>query len=84
MDSEDADQTGQNQKDGTISQIGFVWSFVFSCFSLTCVITVMFCLHLNMSHIMRKPVLAICEKQRCRSDCASAQSDQHLCCSLLR
>ena len=34
--------------------------------------------------LMRKPVLAICEQQRCRSACASAQSDQHLCCSLLR
>ena len=37
--------------------------------------------HLN--HVMRKPVLAICQQQRCRSACASAQSDQHLCCSLL-
>ena len=27
-------------------------------------------------------VLAICEQQRCWSVCASAQSDQHLCCSL--
>ena len=27
---------------------------------------------------------AICEQQRCRSACASAQSDQHLCCSLLK
>ena len=26
----------------------------------------------------------ICKQQRCRSACASAQSDQHLCCSLLR
>ena len=26
----------------------------------------------------------ICEQQRRRSACASAQSDQHLCCSLLR
>ena len=26
----------------------------------------------------------MCEQQRCRSACASAQSDQHLCCSLLR
>ena len=26
---------------------------------------------------------AICEQQRCRSACASAQSDQHHCCSLL-
>ena len=25
----------------------------------------------------------ICEQQRCRSACADAQSDQHLCCSLL-
>ena len=31
---------------------------------------------------MRKPVLAICEQRRCRSACASAQSDQHLYCSL--
>ena len=36
-----------------------------------------------LSHVMRKPVLAICEQQRCRSACASVQSDQHLCCSLL-
>ena len=27
---------------------------------------------------------AICEQQRCRSACAFAQSDQHLCCSLPR
>ena len=27
---------------------------------------------------------AICEQQRCRSACTSTQSDQHLCCSLLR
>ena len=38
----------------------------------------------HMSHVMRKPVLAIGEQQRCRSACASAQSGQHLCCSLLR
>ena len=36
----------------------------------------------HMSHVMRKLVFAICEQQRCRS--ASAQSDQHLCFSLLR
>ena len=36
-----------------------------------------------MSHVMRKPVSAICEQQRRRSACTSAQSDQHLCCSLL-
>ena len=36
----------------------------------------------ELSHVMRKPVFAICEQQRCRSACASAQSDQHLCCSL--
>ena len=28
---------------------------------------------------MKKPVYAICEQQRSRSACASAQSDQHLC-----
>ena len=33
---------------------------------------------------MRKSVLVICEQQRCRSACASAESDQHLCCSLNR
>ena len=37
-----------------------------------------------MGHFMRKPVLAICEQQRCRSARASAQSDQHICCSLPR
>ena len=36
------------------------------------------------SHVMRKPVIAICEQQRRRSACASAQSDQRLCYSLLR
>ena len=29
-----------------------------------------------MSHVMRKPVFAICEQQRCRSASASTQSDQ--------
>ena len=33
----------------------------------------------SLSHVMRKPVYAICEQQRRRSDCASAQSDQRLC-----
>ena len=37
-----------------------------------------------MSQFMRKPVLAICKQQSRRSACASAQSDQHLCWSLLR
>ena len=37
-----------------------------------------------MRRIMRKPVYAICEQQRRRSDCTSAQSDKHLCCSLPR
>ena len=31
----------------------------------------------------RAKTYAICEQQRCRSACASAQSDQGLCCSLL-
>ena len=35
--------------------------------------------HFNMRHVMRKPVYAICEQQRRRSSCASAQSDQRLC-----
>ena len=33
---------------------------------------------------MRKPAFDLCEQQRHRSACASAQSDQHLCCSLPR
>ena len=33
----------------------------------------------NLSNVMRKPVFAICEQQRRRSACASANSDQHLC-----
>ena len=37
-----------------------------------------------MSHVMRKPFYAICEHKRPRSDCASAQSDEHLWCLLLR
>ena len=36
----------------------------------------------HMSHFMKKPVYTICEQQRRRSACASAQSDQRLCCSL--
>ena len=36
----------------------------------------------HLSHVKRKPVLAICEQQRCRSACAYAQSDQCLCHSL--
>ena len=38
----------------------------------------------NVSHVMRKPVFAICKQQRHRSACTSAQSDQCLCCSLPR
>ena len=35
--------------------------------------------YIHMSHIMRKPVYAICEQQRRRSTCTFAQSDQRLC-----
>ena len=37
-----------------------------------------------LSLVIRKPVFALWEQQRRRSACTSAQSDQHLCCSLLR
>ena len=37
-----------------------------------------------MSHVMRKPADAICKQQRRISACASAQSDQYRCCSLVR
>ena len=36
----------------------------------------------EMNHVMRKLVYDIREQQRRRSACASAQSDQRLCCSL--
>ena len=36
----------------------------------------------KMSHVLRKPGYAICEQERRRSACASAQADQRLCCSL--
>ena len=38
----------------------------------------------QLSYIMRKLVFGICEQQRCRSACPSAQSDQHLLFSLPR
>ena len=43
------------------------------------------CKHVRyqVSHVMRKPVYAICKQQRLRSDCASTQSDQQFCGSLL-
>ena len=37
-----------------------------------------------LSHVIRKPVYAICEQQRCRPAYAFAQSDQRRCCSLPR
>ena len=33
---------------------------------------------IKVSHVMRKPVYAICEQQRRRSACTSAQYDQHV------
>ena len=36
----------------------------------------------HLGHVMRKPVYAICEKQRRRSVCASAQFEQPLFLSL--
>ena len=40
------------------------------------------CLINHLSLVMRIPVFALCEQQRRRSTCTSAQSDQHLCSSL--
>ena len=50
--------------------------------STVCNSVCIFRTHYYMNHIMRKPVFAICEQQRRRSACASAQSDQRLvvCC----
>ena len=38
----------------------------------------------HMSHrlVVRNPAFVVCEEQRCKSDCASEQSDLHLYCSL--
>ena len=41
------------------------------------------CSACHVSHVMRKPVYAICKQQRPRSACTAAQSDQHLCCHYL-
>ena len=38
----------------------------------------------NWARSCKNVSYAICEQQRRRSACTSAQSDQHLCCSLLR
>ena len=67
---------------------------IFSCGFRCCTQENKFC-HLNMSSILRWGLFNwarscenvsydICEQQRCRSACESPQSDQHLCCSLLR
>ena len=37
--------------------------------------------HINKGHILRKPAHAVCKSQRCRPDCTSVQSGQHLCYS---
>ena len=63
--------------------VAWIWcaeGIVIRCVTTLCLIPV----HFNRSHIMRKPVFAICKQQRRRSACASAQSDQHLYCSLPR
>ena len=51
--------------------------------TLVYIISELNCLHNLLGQVMRKSD-AICEQQRHRSACASAQSDQHLCCSLLK
>ena len=50
---------------------------------LNCVVLRVQCIG-YISHVMRKPVYAICEQQRRRSACTFAQCDQRLCCSLPR
>ena len=59
-------------------------TWLISTLTMRCYGSVCLSWNYNMSHFMRKPVYAICEQQRCRSACAYAQSDQHLCCSLPR
>ena len=49
--------------------------FLFLCWYLV---------NLYLSHVIRKPVFAMCGQQRRTSACASIQSDQCLCCSLPR
>ena len=66
---------------GNSTDIFFVWPYE-ECDQLKSLFSQSFIFY--TSHVMRKPVLAICKQQRCRSACASAQSDQHLCFSLLR
>ena len=35
----------------------------------------------SVGEYMRKPVFSVCEQQRCRPACASAQTGQHLSCT---
>ena len=61
---------------------GGMWNWILSISDLA--LSWLFCLSIHyLSLVMRKPVFALFEQQRRRSACASTQSDQHLCCSLL-
>ena len=95
--SEDADQTGRIPRliwvfaGRTVILLVLSWGGSFGLFEVSLEATLLrkssspvstHVLYLN--HVMRKPVLAICEQQKCRPACASAQSDQHFCCLLLR
>ena len=54
----------------------------FVCLRFYCPINTL-TLVFQISHVVRKPVYAICEQQRRRSACTSAHSDQNLCCHCL-
>ena len=71
-DSEDSDQTGWMPR--------LIWVFA----ARTCHFVGFVMLPLKYGPGHAKTCLMPCEQQSLRSACASAQSDQHLCCSLLR
>ena len=60
------------------------WLFFFFFRDIICTPFVTSVCPTNLSHVMRKPAYVKCEQERCRSACASAQSDQRLYCSLPR
>ena len=78
MRTSKTDQTGWMPR---LSDLSLRWAhlpFCWFCHVVAQILTV------NNTNEPGHVSYVICEQQRRRSACASAQSDQHLCCSLLR
>ena len=72
-------QNKKNHKERKNATSLFEWEYAETCTFIQINFHLFF---FAIDQHMRKPVYAICEQQRRRSACASAQSDQHLCCLL--